>query len=256
VLLSLWLSLNMPATIVTLALLFLSFALLLAWLCFASRYAPVIQHAAGVVPPFVNIGATLFGLMLTFLAQDIWEANRQAKRGLGVEHEQLVTMLALDETPGGADENLRTAVRNYVQAVVTYEWPSMENGLGAPEAETALDDLTRLAAEAPVEPRLAQAVFDTAMKLRAARERRLGIANDFPDDRKWLAVILLGLFTQMSLAATHLDRIRAQLLAQLVFGAGAVTAISLIASIEQPFSPPNAISPQPLIDVIDRIEKR
>ena len=148
-LLSLWLSLNMPATILTLALLFGTFAALLAWLCFASPYAPAIQHANGVVPPFVNIGATLFGLMLTFLAQDIWEANRAAKRGLGLEHEQLVTMLALDETPGGADENLRTAVRNYVQAVVTYEWPSMENGLGAPEAETALDDLTRLAAEAP-----------------------------------------------------------------------------------------------------------
>jgi len=254
--LSLWLSLDITATILSLALIFGGFAGLLAWLCFSSALAPTIQHAAGVIPPLVNIGATLFGLMLTFLSQDIWEANRAAYHSLGEEHATLVTMLALDETPGGENRALRDAIRAYVDAVVNKEWKTMEDGRSAPEAEAALNSLTLIASEATVEPRLAQAIFETAMKLRAAREKRLAIASDYPDDRKWLAVLLLAFFTQISLAATHLEKIRAQLLAQLVFGAGAVTAISLVASVEQPFSPPNAISPQPLMEVLSRMPGR
>ena len=249
-LLTFWLSEPFNAMMLTLIVAFSGFAFLLAWLSFASPFAAAIQSCKGVVPPFVNISGTVFGLMLTFLAQDIWEANRQAERAVGDEREQLLTMRALGEVNGAPDETLRGAIREYVEAVVALEWPAMEQGHSAIEAAAALDKLTRIAGAASAEPKFNRALIETVTSLRSSREHRLAIANSFSDNRKWLAVLLLAFVTQLSLAATHLERARPQLLAQAIFSAAAVVSIALIASADEPFNPPDAISPQPLVEIL------
>ena len=72
-------------------------ALFLAWLSFSSPIAPMFQHWRGVVPPFVGVPATLFGLLMTFLSQDVWDVNRRAYREVAQEREQLTTLIALTE---------------------------------------------------------------------------------------------------------------------------------------------------------------
>lgn len=248
--LSYWLSQTLPAMELLLTLAFSGFALFLAWLCFASPLGPFLQSSKGVVPPFVNIAATLFALMVTFLAQDIWESNRQARRAINQEREQLLTLRALGETNGRADQTLRADIRDYVEAVVGLEWKQMEDGEAAPEAEAAINHLTRVAMKTSTDPRYERALTDTVLSLHAARESRLSIANAFPDDRKWAAVFLLAFLTQIGLAATHLERARPQLLAQAIFAAAAIVSLSLVASVERPFAPPAKASAQPLVDIL------
>jgi hypothetical protein len=91
------------------------------------------------------------------------------------------------------------------------------------------------------------------LKLRSAREARLAISGAYPDDRKWAAVILLAFVTQISLAAVHLDRIGPQLLAQAIFCAAAIVAVSLVASVEEPYAPPMAVSSEPLESLLGKI---
>jgi hypothetical protein len=253
VLLHFWMSQTTPVMAATLAGALAAFAFFLCWLGFASPFAPAMQNWKGVAPPFVGVPATLFGLMMTFLSQDIWESNRQAYRALALEREQLATLSALTENHGIDAAEVPRALRAYVEAVVGLEWRTMENGQESPEAEAALNALTRAASNAKMEAAFQHVIIDTVMKLRSAREQRLAIAAAFPDDRKWTAVLLIAFVTQLALAVVHLERARPQLLAQTIFGAAAVVAISFVASVSEPYSPPNSVSAEPLAQLLDRL---
>jgi hypothetical protein len=204
----------------------------------------------------VGVVATLFALMVTFLPQDIRESNRQAIRAINQEREQFLTLRAFGKANEAFDQELRGAIRDYVSAVVGLEWKTMENGEGSPEAEQALDSRTRVVARAPVDAKLESPLINTILRLRSARETRLSIANDVPDDRKWAVAFLLAFLTQIGIAATHLDRARPQLPAQAIFAAAAIVAMSLVASVERPFTPPSVASAEPLADILARLTEK
>lgn len=252
-LLHLWKAQPTEIMALTMGGVFAAVALFLCWLSFASPLAPIVQNWKGVAPPFVGVPATLFGLLMTFLSQDVWDANRRAYRAVAMEREQLVTLAALTDNHGGAAADAPKAIRAYVEAVVGLEWKTMENGQESPEAEAALNALTRAVSIAKIEPAFQHALVDTVMKLRSAREQRLAISGAYPDDRKWAAVLLIAFITQISLAAVHLDSARPQLLAQAIFAAAAVVAIALVASVDEPYAPPKSVDADPLAQVLERL---
>lgn len=252
-LLHLWISQTTEVMVLTLAGAMAALALFLAWLSFASPISPMFQHWRGVVPPFVGVPAVLFGLLMTFLSQDVWDVNRRAYRGVAQEREQLTTLIALTEGHAIGAREVPRAIRAYVEAVVGLEWKAMESGEESPEAEAALNALTRAVSSAKIEPAFQRALVDTVLKLRSVRDQRLAIAGAYPDDRKWAAVILIAFITQISIAVVHLDRARPQLLAQALFGASAIVAIALVASVAEPFAPPKEVSAAPLAQLLDRL---
>jgi hypothetical protein len=143
-----------------------------------------------------------------------------------------------------------------VETAVGLEWKTMEDGKESPETEAALNRLTRAVASARIEPAFQRALVDTVMRLRSAREQRLAIAGAFPDDRKWTAVIIVAFITQIALAIVHLDRPRPQLLAQAIFALAAIVPISLVASVDDPYAPPNAVSSEPLAQLLERYPQK
>lgn len=251
-----WMAQSTPVMALTLAMAMAALALFLCWLSFASPVAAAVQHWRGVAPPFVGVPAVLFGLLMTFLSQDVWDANRRAYRAVALEREQLSTLIALTDNHGTDAAQVPGAIRDYVEAVIGLEWKTMESGDGSPEAEAALNTLTRAVSSAKIEPVFQRSLIDTVMKLRSAREQRLAIAGAYPDDRKWAAVILIAFITQIGLAVVHLDRARPQLLAQGIFCAAAIVTIALVASVEEPYSPPKAVSAEPLAQLLDRLAGR
>lgn len=251
--LHLWMEQSTPVMALTLAAAMGGLALFLCWISFFQPFASMIQHWRGVVPPFVGVPATLFGLLMTFLSQDVWDANRRAYGALAQEREQLATLIALTDNHGTDAARVPQAIRGYVEAVAGLEWRTMQNGEEAPEAEAALNALTRAVSSTKIEPAFQRALVDTVLKLRSAREARLAISGAYPDDRKWAAVLLLAFVTQISLAAVHLDRIGPQLLAQAIFCAAAIVAVSLVASVEEPYAPPMAVSSEPLESLLGKI---
>jgi uncharacterized membrane protein YbaN (DUF454 family) len=252
-LLHIWMEQPTPVMALSLSVAMGALALFLCWISFYPPLAPFVQHWRGVVPPFVGVPAVLFGLLMTFLSQDVWDANRRAYRAVALEHEQLATLIALTGNQGTEAANVPRSIREYVEAVAGLEWKTMEKGEEAPEAETALNALTRAVSSAKIEPAFQRALIDTVLKLRSAREARLAISGAYPDDRKWAAVILIAFITQISIAVVHLDRARPQLLAQAIFCAAAIVAISLVAAVEEPYAPPKAVSSEPLENLLDKL---
>ena len=69
----------------------------------------------------------------------------------------------------------------------------------------------------------------------------------------WVAVLLLAFITQIALAAVHLETLRPQLAALLIFTIAAVSILGLLAIHEAPFEPPVFVPPGPIIDVLQRV---
>lgn len=251
-LLKFWMSQTMPVMALLLACAMTILALFLCWLSFGSRFAAHAQDWKGVTPPFVGVPATLFALLMTFLSQDVWDANRRAHQAVALEHEQLATLSALSSNDGFDSDGILSAIHQYVEAVVGLEWQAMEDGSQSPETEAALNKLNAAVNGAKIGPSLQRALIDAVIGLRSARDQRLAIAGAFSDDRKWAAVLIIAFITQIALAATHLDRPKPQLLAQAIFAAAAIVPISLVASVNDPYSPPNAISSDSVAQLLER----
>jgi hypothetical protein len=101
-----------------------------------------------------------------------------------------------------------------------------------------------------------RARLDIVLKLHTLRETRLELAGDHTDEIKWAALLILGLVSQIAIAAVHLEMPRPQIAALTIFSAAAVIGLGLVAIQERPFSRPLEVSPAPLEDVVHEIPAR
>lgn len=222
-------------------------AALIVLMCAKSPLRSGILTLGGVVAPFFGAVSVLFALLTGFLANDVAERNRQAWRSVSAEHTASSAVYTLSIASASDMKDIRAALRGYLQSVVKDEWSGMAtSGASAKtgEAYTLLlrevsDPAITAAAGAPVHG----ALLNAAIRLGEARSARLSLASDRTNELKWLSVLILGVLTQIALAAVHLERPRAQLTAILLFSAAAVVAVGLIALQEQPFDGAIRIAP-------------
>ena len=121
-LLTAWLELPMPAVFAIVFAFYFGTAALMVWLSFGSRLSPYIRSFKGVVAPFFGSTAIIFGLLVGFLSNDIWDRNDKAVRAVLTESDTLLALYSLGTASGTDDVRLRTAIRGYAQAVVDDEW--------------------------------------------------------------------------------------------------------------------------------------
>lgn len=241
------------ATIGTLAVA----GVILVFLSFSRWTARVARTFQGIVAPFLGVTTVVLGILVGFLANDIWDRDRRAAAAVENEASGLVTLYTLMSTFDRPVDQMAAAIRVYAQAVATQEWPAMVDGESAPQAEQRLDELLRMvarSAEAPgSNPVLARTLIETALTVRASRNIRLTLSRDETAPLKWLAVLVLAVLGEVSIAVVHLERPRPQILALTIFSAGFALVIGLLAAHEVPFTPPFAISPVPITEVLDLV---
>jgi hypothetical protein len=230
-----WLSQNFLGRAFLLLAAFGSFATIAAWVTYASPFAKFFTYLDNVTPPFSGVSATIFALLVTFLSFQIWENDRQLREAIGRERDDLLGIAYIGEVDVPRGAVLKKAIRAYVDAVVGAEWKSMASQKSAPEAEDALNALERVIASLAISPILEEAALSAMQDLRSARERRLSVAFMRPDEAKWYAAIGMAFVTQIAIAVTHLERLRAQVMAQAIFIALAVGSLSLAGSAEHHF---------------------
>ncbi|MDQ6702420.1 MAG: DUF4239 domain-containing protein [Pseudomonadota bacterium] len=249
-----WLSLPLPALILILAAFYSASALVLIRLSFGALVGPWVRSFQGVVAPFVGAIAIIFSILTGFLANDVWDRNERAAATVRGEGANLVSLHALAAAFGTPHVAIDRAIRAYAAAVIDKEWPRMENGEAAPEAEAAQDELLQTVAQSDValgNAALDGLLLDTAVKVREARGDRLALSSDFSENFKWTCVLLMALMAQISVAAVHLNEARAQVAAMVIFTASIILVIGLVAMHEGPFQPPLGISPAPIAKLLD-----
>jgi hypothetical protein len=214
----------------------------------------------GVVAPFFVSVALIFGLLLGFVAGEVWHRNADAAHVVRSEGEALFELVHLSQDTDPAGTKIQGLVRAYAQSLVGVEWPRMQEGKHAAESEAAFVSLLTAILDAPVSGNSGSAVqrarLDIAMKLHALRETRIDLASDRTDEIKWATLLILGLVSQLAIAAVHLEMPRPQIAALTIFSTAAIIGLGLVAIQEGPFSPPIEVSPAPLEEVVHEIPVR
>jgi len=254
-LISAWLELPILGIFASLIVFYLGTAALMVWLSFRSRWSPLILSFKGVVAPFFSSTAVIFGLLIAFLSNDIWDRNKQAERIVLTESDTLISLYSLSAASGVSDKGLRTAIRAYAQAVVNDEWPRLAEQQRSSATDVALNTLLRSVAvpEAARDAGIQKTMLDMVLRVSAAHEDRIELSGDHTVPTKWMAVLLLAVITQMAIAIVHLDRPRPQAAALFIFTLAAVSVLGLLAVHEAPFEPPIFVPPGPIIDVLRHV---
>ncbi|WP_024576363.1 MULTISPECIES: DUF4239 domain-containing protein [unclassified Afipia] len=245
-----WLDLAPGGIFAVLIVLYFGMPLLLAVFTFCRPFKPYFQSLSGVVAPFFSGIAMLFALLTGFLANDVAVRGRQAYNAVHAEAGELRNVHTLSVASASDMRAIRAALKAYVNSVVNEEWPAMDEMKTSPATGAAYDSLLREVSVPSIAKDSGQAVhaalLNATVRAGTARNDRLSLASDHTNDLKWLAVIALGLLTQVGIALAHLDKPRAFLASLAVFASAAVVALGLIALQEYPFDGTFQVSSDPI----------
>lgn len=252
-----WITASLISSFLLLTAVLVGTAVVLVFLSFGPWTGRFVRTFQGVVGPFFGATTLILSILIGFLANDIWDRNRRAASAVRSEADDLVAIVTLVQTFDVPSDPVVAAVRSYAQAVVTKEWPQMTLGESAPEAEQALGDLLRAVVRPVQVPgsnlALDRVLLDTALAVRTNRNTRLALSRDESAPAKWIAVIVLAVLSQISVAAVHLEKPRPQILALLIYTVGLLFILGILAAHELPFEPPDEVAPTPIAHVLDLV---
>jgi hypothetical protein len=212
----------------------------IVWLTHLSPLRPFFVSCIGIAGPFFASVALLFGLFSAFLANDVQHRNSEFNAAILREADGVRTILRLAEAHGDAGRPVAAAAIAYAQSVLASEWPAIGEDGDTTEDLGALRNLI-LAVLSPnmhgaMPAASQQALLDGLLELRSARLTRLTLAARVVDRMDWLAMLILGVLTQMAIAVVQLDRLRPQALALFIFTTAFAATVALIGVAGRPFS--------------------
>lgn len=242
--------LGVPATLIF----WLTTAAALWWFFQRSRLAPFWRGNLGVVAPYFSSVAVLFSLSVGFMGADIWQRAERAQQSVLQEASNLKLLSHLAEILEPTAQPLAERICTYAKAVVQQEWPTMLlDGAASPTAETALDHLMLALATpeftARVDATLRREMLNAFNQIRQYRVDRIQLSSGHSHIGKWVLVIFLGFMTQIAIGLVQLDKSRAQAITLAVFSITTAVTLTLLASMDQPFTEPFAVLNTPIADL-------
>jgi Protein of unknown function (DUF4239) len=206
----------------------------------------------GMLPPM----GLIFGLLVGFLAAQLWSTASEARNAVDTEASALrsVSLLA-SAFPGEREAHLNALVRQHIQHAVADEWPAMaRQDATLTVISTSLARALRYAIA--LEPsdsgqRSAQdEIVSSVQDALDARRERIIVSQESVNWVKWTTVIATALLTLLAIAFVHSDNRRTALIAMSIFAAGVAVTIVLIASQDRPFSGEFRVEPDVLVQVL------
>ena len=186
-----WLAWPVSLIFASLFAFYLATAAFMVWASFRPPLGARVQKCKGVVAPFFASVGVIFGLLVAFLSNDIWDRNKQAERVVLTESDTLVALYSLGIASGSDSKALRSSIRGYASAVAEDEWPRLKSGERSPRTDAALNALLREVAlpGTAKDFGVQRTMLDMVLKIRSAHEDRLELANDRTAVTKWGAVL-------------------------------------------------------------------
>jgi len=210
----------------------------------------------GVSPAVLSPLGILFGLLIAFVASQVWSDFDRAR--LAVHHEASAlraVVLLTDAFPPEPRAHLRALVGRQIQDAVTLEWPAMAEHAASlkvvpgPLAEALQATLT-------LAPRgdgqvVAQREIVTALHgALEARRQRILLSAAGVGWVKWTGLLLEATTTLVAVALVHCDNRKTGAVAMAVFAAAIAVVVVLILSHDRPFTGRISVPPDVLLQVI------
>jgi hypothetical protein len=209
----------------------------------------------GISPGVLPILGILFGLLVAFVAAQVWGDVDRATTAVNREASALRAVVLLSEAfPGEAEGRLRGLIRRHIQEAQTNEWPAMARRratltvIPTPLAEALQTTLTltshdegQVAAKREIVTALESALD--------ARRQRILVSRSEVNWVKWTALIIQAICTLAAIGMVHSDHRVTAGLAMGLYSTAVAVCILLIAAHDRPFTGQLSIGPAVLLQV-------
>jgi hypothetical protein len=205
----------------------------------------------GMLPPLgIN-----FGLLVGFIAAQVWSDFEKAKVAVATEASALRTVnLLAAGLPEAQRAQLRALVDKHVENAANEEWPAMaEHRATLSALPVALTEaLQATLAIAPTEEgqRMTRGEILRALETALdARRQRIINSQSSVSTVKWAGLLLQALCALVAIAMVHSDNRLTCAIALMIFGTGIALSVLLIAVYSQPFTGEVSVGPELLRQV-------
>jgi Protein of unknown function (DUF4239) len=208
--------------------------------------------SAGLLPPL----GVVFGLLVGFLAVQVWNDVGQAQTAVDREASALRSVVLLGASfPGAPQARIRALMRQHIKEAVNEEWPAMAGQHATlTVVPTSLAEALHLALALnphsegeKVAQREMVAALENALD---ARRERIIVSESRVNWAKWTGVVLLAALTLLAIAFVHSEKRSTTAIAMGIFASAVAVCLLLIASQDRPFAGPFAVKPDALVQVM------
>jgi hypothetical protein len=212
----------------------------------------------GISPVMLTPLAVVFGLIVGFLAAQVWSDSDRAAATVTREARALRTIVVLAASfPGPSEGRIRALVREHVEDAVNDEWPAMARQQANLAALTradseALDVVLSVPAQTASQQLAQRELLSALQNALDARRDRIVISMSSINAVKWAVVLLLAGLILLTIAMIHCDNRLTAALAMGIFSVGVAACVVLIASHNRPFTGEISVSPKLLTQVMPK----
>ena len=226
--------------------------LLVTKLAVGDRAVAFKSISPGMLPPI----ATIFALLVGFLAAQDWNQRERASAAVNREASSLRAVVLLAAAfPGEPESRLRQLVHDYIQDAVAREWPAMaRQDVTLTIAPPTLTQALRLALSlTPQKDGQIAAQREMVASLGSAldaRRQRIILSGSSLDWVKWTVLYVLAGLTLITIAMVHSGNPTANRIILGIFGTGVGVAVLLIVSHSRAFTGEMGVTPSVLLQVM------
>jgi Protein of unknown function (DUF4239) len=207
--------------------------------------------SAGLLSPL----GVIFGLMVAFLAAQIWSDVERGNTAVNGEASALRAVVLLSPAfPGEPGERLRRLIREHIHYSQAVEWPAMAHKEASlkmiPSAlGQALQSAIGLTAGSPGQMAAQREILAALEKALEARRQRILVSRSEVNWVKWVCLMTQAICTLIAIAIVHSDNRNASRIALGLFSTAIAVCLLLLASHDRPFTGQLSISPAVLLNV-------
>lgn len=205
----------------------------------------------GLLPPL----GIMFGLLIAFVAAQVWSDVDRANNAVNREASSLRAVVLLSRAfPGDGQKRLRTLVAQHIRDARDVEWPAMAQQratltmVPTPLAD-ALDAAIALPVSGESQVSAQREVIASLGSALDARRQRILVSRVEVDWVKWAALVLQAICTLVAIAMVHSDNRLTARLAIGLFSTAVAVCVVLIAAHDRPFTGQLGVRPTVLLQV-------
>jgi hypothetical protein len=209
----------------------------------------------GVSPGLLSPLGIMFGLLVAFVAAQVWGDLDRATAAVNHEASALRAVVLLAKAfPGEPEKQLRGFVSQHIREARDVEWPAMAQHratltmMSAPLA-AALEAAVMLPASGTGQVAAQREIILALESALDARRQRILVSRSEVNWVKWTALIFQALVTLVAIAMVHSDNRASAVLAMGLFATAISVCIVLIAAHDRPFTGQLGVRPDPLLQV-------
>ncbi|HET6797881.1 MAG TPA: hypothetical protein VFH40_12035 [Gemmatimonadales bacterium] len=214
-----------------------------------------VRDFKGVSPGLLSPLGVIFGLLVAFLAAQVWGDVDRANTAVNREASALRAVVLLSPSfPGEPDQRLRGLIREQIHYAEAVEWPAMARKeaslrmISTPLAQ-ALQVVIGLEPRGPGQLAAQRELINALENALEARRQRILASRTEVDWVKWMSLVIQAVCTLVTIAIVHSDNRNTSRVALGLFATAIAVSILLLLSHDRPFTGQLGISPGVLLRV-------